>query len=88
LAVRLLLRLYFDALFKGNPFVVAITAIGVLAVSIGPFYRGVASRDPAAIGLSALVLLGILLLLAVVIIDRRSNRPKGGGREPKRSGRR
>jgi hypothetical protein len=86
--VRLFLRLYFDALFKGNPFVVAITAVGVLAVSIGPFYQGVSSRDPAAIGLMVLVFLGILLILTVAVIDRRNNPPKGKGREPNRSGRR
>ena len=81
-----LFRLYINALLKGNPFGVAVTAIGVLALSVGPFYRGVSSGDPAAIGLAVLVFVGVLVVPAVAIIDRRNNAPRGKGRGPTRSG--
>lgn len=83
-----LLRLYVDALLKGNPLVVAVTVIGVVALSVGPFYRGVSSGDPGAIGLAVLVLMGILVVLAVAIIDRRNNTPRGKGRGSKGPSRR
>ena len=70
--MNLLLRFYFNALFKGNPFVVAVTVIGVVALCVGPFYDGLASRDPGAIGIVALIITGILIVLAVAIIDRRN----------------
>ncbi len=82
--MNLLLRLYFNALFKGNPFVVAITIIGVAALCVGPFYEGLSKRDPAAIGIVALILLGITILLVVAIIDRRNQSPKGKNRSPNR----
>jgi hypothetical protein len=76
----LLLRLYVDALLKGNPLVVALTVVAAVAVSAGPFYKGLSSGDPAAIGIVALILAGILLLLTVAIIDRRINGPRGKGK--------
>jgi hypothetical protein len=75
-----LLRVYFNALFKGNPVVVAVTVIGVVALCVGPFHDGLASRDPAAIGIVALIVTGILIVLAVAIIDRRNNSPRGKNR--------
>jgi hypothetical protein len=84
--VGILFRLYVNALLKGNPFVVGITVVAALAVSAGPFHNGVSKGDPGAIGLAALILVGILILLTVAIIDRR-NTPRGKGRGPTRSGR-
>jgi predicted PurR-regulated permease PerM len=84
----LLLRLYFDALMKANPFVVAITIVGVVAVSVGPFYEGLSRRDPAAIAIVAPIFLGILILLTVAIIDRRNNAPRGKNRRPNQGSRR
>jgi hypothetical protein len=69
----ILFRLYIDALLKGNPFVVFITIVAAVSVSVGPFYEGLQSRDPWAIGFMVLVLLGILLVLTVAIIDRRND---------------
>ncbi len=57
-------------------------------MSIGPFYEGVSKGDPAAIGLMGLVLLGMLVLLTVAVIDRRSNPPRGKRPSPSRAGRR
>ncbi len=82
-----LLRLYVNALFNGNPFVVGVTLIVALAVSIGPFEEGISKGDPAAIGLMGLVLVGILVLLTVAIIDRRNNPPRGKRPGPSRAGR-
>src|SRR4051812_11196109 len=66
----LFLRLYINALLKGNPFVIGITIVGAVALSLGPFSRGIKSGDPAAIGLVVLAALGIVLVLTVSIIDR------------------
>ena len=76
----LLLRLYINALMKGNPVVVALTMVGAVALSVGPFARGLAERDPAAIGMAAAVLAMIVVLLAVGVIDRGMNpeRDKAG----------
>lgn len=70
------MRWYLDALLKGNPFAVGITIIGVVAVSMGPFHNGLSRKDPGAIALASLVGLGALILLTVLIVDRRSNAPK------------
>ena len=72
-ALSSLLRRYFNALFKRNPVVVAATVIGVVSLCKGPFYDGLASHYPAAIGIVVLIISGILIVLAVAIIDR-SNR--------------
>ncbi|QEH35740.1 hypothetical protein OJF2_42970 [Aquisphaera giovannonii] len=74
--VGALLRLYINALLRGNPFVVAITAIVAVAVSVGPFYEGLSRREPGAMFLAGLVLVGIIILLAVAIVDRKLNAPK------------
>jgi hypothetical protein len=74
---RVLLRLYIDALLRGNPFVVGLTMIGVAAVSVGPFYQGVTQRDPVAIGLMCLVAVLATILIAVALLDRKLNaKPK------------
>jgi hypothetical protein len=70
----LLLRLYINALVNGNPIAVAITVVGVVALSVGPFHEGISHRDPAAIALMVVVGLMFILLLAIAIIDRRRNR--------------
>jgi hypothetical protein len=72
----ILFRLYINALLRGNPFVVLITVIGGVAVSVGPFYEGLASRDPVAIGFAGFIFVGILIVLTVAVIDRRLNAPK------------
>jgi hypothetical protein len=82
----LFLRLYMHYLMKGNPFVVALTAIGAVALSVGPFYQGLKSGDPAAIGLVLLILVGITLVLVVAIIDRRMNPDQKKKRAPARAG--
>jgi hypothetical protein len=64
-----LLRVSFDALAKGNVFVVIPTVIVLIGLSAGPFYEGL-SRDPWAIALAALIFVGTLLVLVVAIIDR------------------
>jgi hypothetical protein len=83
--LRILLHLYMNALVKGNPVVVAVTVIGLVALSMGPFSRALSSKDPVAIGIVAFVTLGILFVLAIAIIDRRSNAPKKKRRRPQSS---
>lgn len=83
-----LLRLWVNALFKGNPFVVGVTVLGGLALSAGAFYEGVTSRDPVALGLIGLLLGGMLVILTVAIVDRRMNPPRGKGRGASGAGRR
>jgi hypothetical protein len=68
-----MLRIYLHYLMKGNPIAVGITIVGALAISVGPFYEGLAKRDPMAIGMVVMILLGILFLLAIAIIDRRND---------------
>ena len=68
-----LFRVYINELAKGNPFVVVPTAIVAVAASVGPFYEGLSTGDPWAIGLVTLILLGIAVVLTVAIIDRRSD---------------
>jgi hypothetical protein len=74
------LRLYVDALMKGNPLAVGVTVIGAVALSVGPFYEGLSSRDPAAIGIVVLILLGIFILLTLAIVDRKLNPPQDKGK--------
>jgi F0F1-type ATP synthase assembly protein I len=77
-----LLRVYIDQLVKGNPFVIGLTMVAAAAVSVGPFYDGLSKRDPWAIGLVVLILLGITLVLAVAIVDRKLNAPKQKAKRP------
>ena len=74
--LRLVLRIYFDALFKGNPFAVVPTLIAVAALSLGVFYEGVSKRDPVAIGLMIGVGVLFTIVLVVAIVDRKMNPPK------------
>jgi ABC-type Mn2+/Zn2+ transport system permease subunit len=85
--MRILFRIYVDQLLKGNPFVVAVTLALAIGLSVGPFYEGLKSGDPAAIGLVVLILLGITLVLVVAIIDRRNDpeRKRKKKRPPSRS---
>lgn len=83
-----LLRLYVDALMKGNPVVVFLTMVAAVAVSVGPFYEGISKRDPTAIGLMIGILVMIVILLSVVIIDRKNNPDNKKKRPASKSGRR
>jgi hypothetical protein len=74
--LRLMLRIYFDALMKGNPFAIFLTLVWVTAISVGPFYTGVSSGDPVAIGMMIGVGVLMCILLIVVVIDRKNNQPK------------
>jgi hypothetical protein len=74
--LRLMLRIYFDGLMKGNPFAILITLVWVVAISVGPFYQGVSSGDPVAIGMMIGVGVLMTILLLVVVIDRKNNQPK------------
>jgi hypothetical protein len=67
------LRVWINLLARGNPFAIAVTAIGAVAISVGPFYEGLKSGDPAAIWLVALIFAGIVLILVVGIIDKKLN---------------
>jgi hypothetical protein len=80
------LRVWINLLIKGNPFAIAVTAIGAVAISVGPFYEGLKSGDPAAIGLVALILVGITLLLVVAIIDKKLNPDPKKKQASKRAG--
>jgi hypothetical protein len=71
-----LLRIYFNALMKGNPLAILFTIVWVVAISVGPFYQGVTSGDPVAIGMMIGVGVLMSLLLIVVVIDRKNNQPK------------
>jgi hypothetical protein len=82
----LLLRLWINLLVKGNPFAIAVTAIAAVAISVGPFYQGLKSGDPAAIGLVALILGGIVLILVVAIIDKKLNPDPKKKQATKRAG--
>ena len=86
--VGFLLRLYINALLKGNPFVVLITVVGAVALSVGPFQEGLSRRDPAAIGIVAFLILGVVALLTLAIVDRKLNPPEGERRKSGRSNRR
>jgi hypothetical protein len=70
------LRVYFNALMKGNPFAILFTIVWVVAISVGPFYQGISSGDPVAIGMMIGVGVLMSLLLIVVVIDRKNNQPK------------
>lgn len=77
----LLIRLYVNALLKGNPFVVIPTMVvaGVLGVAF--LSEGLAQRDPVAIGVMAVIVLMFLTLIVVGVVDRKLN-PKDKGRRP------
>jgi hypothetical protein len=81
--MRILLRLYLDALVKGNPFAVALTVVGAVALSVGPFYEGVSRRDPVAIAMMAGVGVMFAIVLAVAVIDRKLNPKKPRPTAPK-----
>jgi hypothetical protein len=83
-----LIRLYVDALMKGNPLAVLVTVVGAVALSVGPFYEGLSKRDPAAIGIAGFIAFGIVALLALAIVDRKLNPPEGKARKKGRPRRR
>ncbi len=39
-----MLRIYVNALLKGNPFAIAVTLVGMVLLSVGPFYEGLSKR--------------------------------------------
>ena len=77
-----LLRWWVNAFLKGNPFVVLVTVAAAVALSVGPFYEGLKSRDPTAIGFAIFVLVGILIVVTIAIIDRKLN-PVDGKKRPR-----
>jgi hypothetical protein len=66
-----LLRIYIDALVKGNPIAVLFTAVMAVAISVGPFYNGLRERDPVAITMVCVFGGAILLALGIVVHDKR-----------------
>lgn len=66
-----LLRIYVDALVKGNPIAVFFTAVMAVAISVGPFYSGLQERDPVAITMVCVFGGAILLALGIVVYDKR-----------------
>ncbi len=79
-----LIRLYVNALLKGNPFVVIVTIVAVVALSAGPFYQALTSGDSTAIGIALFAAVGLLVVFTVAIIDRKNNAPKGKSGKSKR----
>ena len=79
-ALKLFLR-YINALLDGNPFVLVPTIIAAVALAMGPFHEALSRKDPAAIGIAAFVILGVVVLLALAIVDRRLNPPEGKRRK-------
>jgi ABC-type transport system involved in cytochrome c biogenesis permease subunit len=83
-----IIRWWVNALFNGNPFVVAVTVTAVVVLSAGTFYEGLTRRDPVAIGVVSLILVGMLIVMTIAIIDRRNSAHREKRRKQARPGRR
>ncbi len=93
--MNVLLRLYVNALLRGNPFVVIPTMLVAAAIGVPFLYDGLSQRDPVAVGVVVVITLMFLVLRAVGVVDRKLNpetkpkpRPKQGAGTASRADRR